>query len=130
MGSIQYITIEEVLAIHATVLGLTNGTLGVRDMNSLQGCLERPKTTLVGKEMFAEIFSKAAALIESVARNHAFVDGNKRTSYLIGAYFLFQNGYVLSPEHGEIETYMLWIVLEKPDIEHMAAWLQERSISA
>jgi len=128
MGSIDYITIEEVLAIHATVLGLTTGSLGVRDMNSLQGCLERPKTSLGGNDMFADIFSKAAALIESIARNHTFVDGNKRTSYLSGAYFLAKNGYILSPAHGEIETCMLWVVTEKPPIEDIAAWLQRNSV--
>lgn len=124
----KYLDIEEALALHATVLGLTTGSLGVRDMNSLLGCLERPKTTIGGREMFTSVFDKAAAIIETIARNHVFIDGNKRTAHLLGAYFLSTNGYALAPKKGEIETFMLWVVTEKPSIPEIAAWLEERSM--
>lgn len=77
--------------------------------------------------MFAGPFAKAAALIDSIARNHTFVDGNKRTSYLIGAYFLKLNEYDLAPQSGEIETFMIWIVTQKPHIDEIARWLEEGS---
>jgi death-on-curing protein len=127
MGSIRYVGIEDALALHATVIGLTSGALGVRDMNSLQSCLERPKTTIGGTEMFADVFAKAASLIESIARNHPFLDGNKRTSFLTGTFFLHQNDCDLLPEEGEIEKCMLWIVLQKPSIEEIAVWLEENT---
>src|SRR3989344_5901567 len=123
----RHVSIEVALALHATVLQLTKGTLGVRDMNSLLGCLERPKTAIGGKEMFPTLFLKAAAVIESVARNHPFIDGNKRTSYLIGMELLAINGYDLAPESGEIEKFMLWVVTEKPPLAEIAAWLEKYS---
>lgn len=123
----QYVSIEVTLALHATVLQLTNGTFGVRDMQALLGCLERPKTVLGGKEMFPTLFLKAAAVTESVARNHPFIDGNKRTSYLIGAELLATNGYELDPKQGDVEKCMLWIVTEKPPLEEIAAWLEKNS---
>lgn len=126
----KYVSIEATLALHATVLQLTNGTLGVRDMNSLLGCLERPKTTIGGTEMFPTVFLKAAAVIESIARNHPFIDGNKRTSYLVGMETLAINGYELVPAQGEIEKFMLWIVTEKPPLEEIAAWLEKNSKQA
>ena len=123
----EYISVEEALELHAVVLGLTRGTLGVRDMGALIGALERPKSAFGGKEMFPELFSKAAALVESVARNHPLIDGNKRTAYLVGAAFLKKNGYDLEPRAGEIEAFMLWVVTEKPSNEEIAVWLKKRS---
>lgn len=130
MRAPQYVSVEEALQLHAVVLGLTRGTLGVRDMHGLLGALGRPQSTFGGKDMFPDVFSKAAALIESVARHHPFIDGNKRTSYLIGAAFLKKNGYDLSPETGEIETLMLWVVTEKPELKEVSAWLKKRSKKA
>jgi len=123
----RHVSIEVALALHATVLQLTNGTLGVRDMGSLLGCLERPKTVLGGKEMFPTLFLKAAALTETIARNHPFIDGNKRGAHLIGRELLVLNGYDLEPKPGEIEKFMLWIVTQKPPLEEIAAWLEKNS---
>ena len=125
--TVEYISIEDALELHAVVLGLTRGTLGVRDMNGLHGSLGRPRSAFGGKEMFPTVFEKAGAYIESVARNHPFIDGNKRTAYLIGAAFLNKNGYDLAPKHGEIETFMLRIVTEEPQLGDIAAWLKKRS---
>jgi death-on-curing protein len=125
----RFPSIEEVLALHATVLNLTSGTTGVRDMQALLGCLERPKMAMGGQDMFPTLFLKAAALIESVARNHPLIDGNKRTSYLVGARFLSLNNYALEPEPGGIETFMLWVITEKPPLEEIAAWLEKNAKS-
>ncbi len=103
----------------------TNGTLGVRDMGSLLGCLERPKTTIGGTEIFTTVFLKAAALTETIVRNHPFIDGNKRNAHLIGRELLVLNGYELEPEPGEIEKCMLWIVTQKPPLDQIAAWLDK-----
>ena len=77
--------------------------------------------------MFPTLFLKAATVIESVARNHPFVDGNKRTSYLIGMDLLAINGYDLAPEQGDMEKFMLWVVTEKPPLEGIASWLEQNS---
>ncbi len=127
MRATVYISIEDALELHAVVLGLTRGTLGVRDMGGLSGSLERPKSAFGGSEMFPTLFEKAAAYIESVARNHPFIDGNKRTAYLIGAAFLHKNGYELAPKENEIVELVLWIVNEKPPLQEVAAWLKRRS---
>ena len=123
----RFVTIEEALALHATVLQLTHGKLGVRDMNALLGCLERPKTVLGGKEMFSTLFLKAAALTETIARNHPFIDGNKRTAHLLGRELLVLNGYELNPKVGEIEKFMLRVVVDKAPLEQIAAWLEKNS---
>jgi len=127
MSRVQYITPDVALALHATVLGLTTGSLGVRDMNGLLAALARPQASFGGAEQFPTLFLKAAALIESVARHHPFIDGNKRAAELIGAHFLFLNGYNLHPKKGEIETFMVDLVTKKPPLEEAAKWIEERS---
>ena len=123
----RFVTIEEALALHATALQLTHGKLGVHDIGALLGCLERPKTVLGGQEMFPTLFLKAAALTETIARNHPFVDGNKRTAHLLGRELLVLNGYELEPQIEEIEKCMLWIVTQKPPLDEIAAWLERNS---
>ncbi|KKW33438.1 MAG: death-on-curing family protein [Parcubacteria group bacterium GW2011_GWA1_53_13] len=123
----RFVTIEEALALHATALQLTHGKLGVHDIGALLGCLERPKTVLGGQEMFPTLFLKAAALTETIARNHPFVDGNKRTAHLLGRELLVLNGYELEPQIEEIEKCMLWIVTQKPPLDEIAAWLEKNS---
>lgn len=122
-----YITPDLALALHATVLGLTRGSIGVRDMHGLLGCLGRPQASFGGKEQFPTLYDKAAALIESVARHHPFIDGNKRTAYLIGAHFLSLNGYSLAPKKGEIEILMIELVEQKTPLAEIAAWLETQS---
>jgi death-on-curing protein len=58
-------------------------TKGVRDINILQSALNRPFATFDDQELHKTITEKAAALIESIVKNHAFIDGNKRTGYVI-----------------------------------------------
>jgi len=120
----KYVSIEVALALHATIFGLTTGQGGVRDMGALLDSLERPKTSTEGTETFPTLFLKAAALIESIAQNHPFIDSNERTSYLVGAEFLATNGYDLAPAPGELVDFMLWIATKQPSLEEIAAWLE------
>nr|WP_202513483.1 MULTISPECIES: Fic family protein [unclassified Streptomyces] len=77
------------MAIARTV----NGTeRSVRDMGLLVSAIERPRTNVFGAELYPTLHQKAAALLHSVARNHALVDGNERTAWLAMRVFLRFNG--------------------------------------
>jgi death-on-curing protein len=65
----------------------------MRDAGLLASALARPATTLFGEDAYASLELKAAALLESVVRNHAFVDGNKRSGWTLTVAFLWVNGY-------------------------------------
>ncbi|WP_035776988.1 type II toxin-antitoxin system death-on-curing family toxin [Arthrobacter sp. H5] len=65
----------------------------LRDVGLLQSALARPPTTLTGREAYPALPLKAAALLESLARNHALRDGNKRTAWTLVVVFLGLNGY-------------------------------------
>nr|WP_202550211.1 Fic family protein [Streptomyces sp. SID8352] len=70
-----------------------NGTEhSVRDMGLLVSAIERPRTNVFGAELYPTPHEKAAALLHSVARNHALIDGNKRTAWLAMRVFLRFNG--------------------------------------
>ncbi|MBI3305432.1 type II toxin-antitoxin system death-on-curing family toxin [Candidatus Parcubacteria bacterium] len=76
----NYLTGEEILAIHSEIIDQTGGLHGVRDAGLLASILERPKTAFGGKEMHRGLFKKAAVYMEGLARYHVFTDGNKRTA--------------------------------------------------
>ncbi len=84
----RYLSAEQVLFIHARVIDETGGAHDVRDIGLLQSAVARPKATFGGKDLYADVLSKAAALVESLARNHPFVDGNKRTAIISTGIFL------------------------------------------
>ena len=86
---VRYVKIDELLAIARTVNGTEHC---VRDMGLLMSAIERPRTDVFGAELYPTLHEKAAALLHSVARNHALVDGNKRTAWLAMRVFLRFNG--------------------------------------
>jgi death-on-curing protein len=86
------ISIKEVEEIHKTLIRLFGGAGGVRDFSALESSLSRPFQTFAGKELHSIPLQKAAALIESIVINHPFVDGNKRTGYVVMRSFLITNG--------------------------------------
>ena len=87
----------------------------VRDTVLLESALARPAATLFGRDAYPDAFSKGAALLHSMLRNHALLDGNKRTGWIVCALFFELNGYaerydeqamfdfILAVAEGEIE---------------------------
>ena len=86
----RYLSIEDILTIHAELLARFGGISGVRDANGLSSAVGRPQSGY-----YADVIEEAAALFESLSQNHPFVDGNKRTAVAATAVFLRLNGYRL-----------------------------------
>lgn len=83
----DYLTVVEVLAIHDDQIERYGGSAGVRDPGLLEAALFRPQTGY-----YADLIAEAAALWESLAQNHPFIDGNKRTAFAVTYTFLAING--------------------------------------
>src|SRR5258708_22301755 len=83
----DYLTVAEVLAIHADQIKRYGGAHGVRDPGLLEAALYRPQTGY-----YADLIEEAAALWESLSQNHPFIDGNKRTAFAVTYTFLAING--------------------------------------
>lgn len=91
-----YLTLEQALELHDDAMEAFGGSPGVRDAGALASALAQPAMEAFGVELYPTLMDKAAAYLFFLARNHAFVDGNKRTSYACAAMFLLLNGAELS----------------------------------
>lgn len=96
-----YLTLDEALRIHQLLIERFGGAKGVRDHGLIEAALLRPQTGY-----YADLLEEAAALWESLAMNHGFVDGNKRVAYACLELFLQLNGIDNSAENDEIERFI------------------------
>ena len=90
---IEYLTLVEVLAMHADQIERYGGSTGLRDAGLLESALYRPQTGY-----YSDLIAEAAALWESMAQNHPFIDGNKRTAFAAMYTFLAINGAQLTAD--------------------------------
>ena len=97
----DYLTIAEVLAMHADQIERYGGSHGIRDQGLLEAALYRPQTGY-----YADLVEEAAALWESLAQNHPFIDGNKRTAFAAAYTFLAINGAQLRPDAQETYAFI------------------------
>ena len=93
----DYLTLEEVLGIHDRHAGHS----GVRDLGTIAAAVARPQASAFGEDAYPTIWEKAAALLHSLACNHGWVDGNKRTAWMATVTFLALNGHPLDPRFDE-----------------------------
>ena len=124
---IVYLTPEQILFIHARLITETGGGHGVRDIGLLDSAIARPQETFDGADLYPDLFLKTAALMASLAQNHPFVDGNKRTAIIAASIFLLQNGHFISTTNAEMERFTLWVVEERPSLSEIVNWFQSNS---
>ena len=119
-----YLTAQQVLFLHARLVAETGGSHGVRDINLLLSAVGRPQASFDDQDLYPDLFIKAAALMDSLIRNHPFVDGNKRTGISAAGLFLRINDYWLNPSNIELEKFTIEIEQSKYPVEEIAVWLQ------
>ena len=100
--SFDYLTLDEVLAIHTDQIETYGGSHGVRDSGQLEAALARPQTGY-----YPDLVAEAAALWESLAQNHPFIDGNKRTAFACTITFLRINGAHFAPDKQDVIDFIL-----------------------
>ncbi len=122
---IEWIDIDVALAYHNLQIAEHGGAEGVRDMGLLDSALARPRN-LLAYEPKADLASLAAAYAFGIVMNHPFVDGNKRTGYVVMESFLILNGGELNAE--QPEKYLIFISLAEGNLSEngLALWLRER----
>ena len=123
----KYLTEEQVLFIHSRLIDETGGVHGVRDLGLLQSAVSRPKATFGSEDLYPDICHKAAALMESLIKNHPFIDGNKRTGITSAGIFLIMNHYSLETSQKELEVFTLDIATGKTSFEDIVEWLKKYS---
>ena len=122
------LAVEQVLFLHSRIIDAAGGSHGVRDLGLLQSAAARPAVTFGGKELYPDIFHKAAALMESLIKNHPFIDGNKRTAITAAGVYLARNGYVLEASQRELERFTLAKATKKFITSEAADWFKRHSV--
>ena len=118
---------EQVLAIHARQIAEHGGSSGVRDNGLLESALGRPQTLLAYSETPPSLVRLAAAYAFGIARNHPFVDGNKRTALVLSFTFLMLHGIVITAPRED--RYFIFYDLAAGHVseEELTAWFEKNS---
>ena len=119
------ISIKEAEEVHKLVIEMFGGSHGIRDYNALDSALARPFQTFDNRDLYSNTIQKAASLIESILINHPFIDGNKRTGYVLLRMFLIQNGIDISATQEEKYEFVIKIASGKIKYDQIVAWLQK-----
>ncbi len=121
----DYLTVADVLGMHTVLLQRYGGTPGVRDPGAIESALFRPQTGY-----YKDIVAEAAALMESLAINHPFVDGNKRIAFAAADVFLRINGWRLQGSPSQIHEDMIHMFDSSTfDISHLEPWLRKFAVA-
>jgi death-on-curing protein len=114
---------RDALALHDRLLALDGGAAGVRDEGLLKSALARPQQLRAYGDN-PDIISMAAAYTAGILRNHPFIDGNKRTGFLIGVLFLEMNGYSFTAPEEDAAQAVLGLAAGTLDEAAFAAWMR------
>ena len=126
MSSVKFLTVKQVKAIHQQQISTFGGSLGVLDKGKLESAVFRAQN-LANYNSEATIYDLAASLGWGIANNHAFVDGNKRTAFVVMAVFLQINGIVLTASEIDVVNIMLAVASSQISPEQLSDWLRESS---
>jgi death-on-curing protein len=119
--SALFLSLEEALDLHRQLIERFGGASGVRDLGLLESALARPRSGY-----YSSLSEQAAALLQSLAGNHAFVDGNKRMAFAAAAVFLRMNGFVLAVSADEAERFLIDdVITARAEVAPIADWLEK-----
>ena len=119
---IEYLDVEDLVDLARMLLG---NPPPIRDMGLLGSAAARPQTTAFGEDAYSDIWRKAAALLQSVVKNHPLIDGNKRLGWLSTAVFLELNGVAthLAP-NDDVYEFVIGIAVGARTVEQIAEGLR------
>jgi death-on-curing protein len=118
----RHLTVEQALRVARVAVA---GPIEVRDVGLLESAVHRPRASVLGQDAYPDLFTKAAALLHSLARNHPLVDGNKRLAWLATYVFLAKNGVELDPDDDAAYDLVVAVAAgEVDDVAEIAATLR------
>lgn len=115
-----FLSVDEVLAIHALLVQRFGGPPGVRDLGLLESALHRPRTGY-----YRDLAEMAAAIFESLLMNHPFIDGNKRAAFFATDVFLRLNGWRLQVDADKAHVFLVGVLdAGTCDFERLLPWIR------
>lgn len=122
----RWLTMDMVIAMHSELVVTFGGIPGIRDKGLLESALDRPKN-LYAHEDRPQPPRLAAAYCAGIVNNHPFLDGNKRTGYVVAHTFIEMNGYGFSPPEAEVVTVIMSLAAGGADENGLAEWFSRYS---
>ncbi len=119
-----YLSVEQVLFVHMRLISEIGGSPGIRDLALLASAVARPQAIFGGQYLYPDLASKAAVLMDSLMRNHPFIDGNKRVGITAASLFRQLNGYRLTASSAEVELFTLQVARSELTQVQIAAWFR------
>ena len=124
----RYLSLEEIIALHARIIAQSGGILALRDRGALESAVAQPEMTFGGNDLYPAVAEKAAALGHSLIQNHPFLDGNKRVGHAAIEVFLVLNGYEISASVDEQEQIVLTVASGAMSRAELGEWLKRRIV--
>lgn len=121
------IEVHTALAIHSNIVRASGGADGVRELGLLESALSRPFQTFDGNDLYPDILSKGAAILESVVKNHPFIDGNKRAGYVLMHVLLLDHGKNLHATEDEKYDLVIAVAEGRMVFEDIVSWLEQHT---
>ncbi len=125
----EFLTLDEVLGIHADQIRTYGGGSGVRDLELLRSALAVPETTFDDEYLHTTVFEMAGAYLFHIARNHPFVDGNNRTALMCALVFLGLNGERVAADPDELYQLVDGVAAGTVDKAEATVFLKRRAAS-
>jgi death-on-curing protein len=126
MSGIRFVTVKQVKAIHQQQILAFGGSSGILDEGKLESAVFRAQN-LSNYNPEATIYDSAAAIGWGIANNHPFVDGNKRTAFVVMAVFLEINGMMVTASEVDVVNIMLAVASSQISQEQLSDWLSKSS---
>lgn len=128
--STVYLSTEQVILINTMLIKLYSPKepIGVKEPTLLDSAINRPKQSIFGEDAYPSIHEKAAALFESIAKNHAFHNANKRTALASLIVFLKLNNYGWLMNAEDEQDFVVDVVNQKYDFKEMVEIIQKNTI--
>ncbi len=122
------ISVQQALEIHKIAIEKFGGAFGIRDLSGLESALARPFQTFGGEDLYPTIEEKAAAVGESIIMNHPFIDGNKRTAYVLMRLTLMEFEFDIIASQDEKYTMVLSASTGDIRFDQIVFWLSARIV--
>ena len=123
----DFLSVTDVLRLHADQVDVYGGQCGVRDMGLLESAVAQPQTAFGGEHLHRDIFEMAAAYLFHIVQNHPFLDGNKRAGVVTALVFLDLNGVEINAPKGSIYDLTMSVASGKADKPRIAAFFRSHA---
>lgn len=125
---VEYVDLDDLLGLAERLLGTP---VPIRDVGLLGSAVARPRTTVGGRDAYPDIWTKAAALLQSLVSNHALIDGNKRLGWLTTAVFLDLNGIdITTASNDDVYDLVVGVASHTTSVDVLAARILQLTSTA